>query len=64
MSTTKMTPYIQNSLTLGATANPKGDAEHLVLSQKSAQNLIEEAPKDGKMYARKDGAWVEIVSAP
>lgn len=25
-----------------------------------ARKMIEEAPTDGKIYARKDGKWVEI----
>lgn len=28
---------------------------------KLSELAVEEAPKDGKMYARKDGQWVEIV---
>lgn len=64
----KLIPHTANSLTLAATNKP-GDNEHIAMSQKGATellagasaNFIEDAPQDGKMYVRKDGAWVELV---
>ena len=64
----KLIPHTANSLTLAATNKP-GENEHIAMSQKGATDLIaeassgfvEEAPQDGKMYVRKDGAWVELV---
>lgn len=64
----KTVPYTANSLTPTVTNNP-GDSEYLIMSQKGATKLatgeaevktFEDAPKDGKMYVRKDGQWVSI----
>ena len=71
----KLIPHTMNALTTGLTDKP-GDSEYLAMSQKGATELaaggdggsaaagIEDAPSDGKFYARKDGAWVAIEATP
>lgn len=67
----KLIPHTMNALTTGLTDKP-GDSEYLAMSQKGATELatggasagIEDAPSDGKFYARKDGAWVAIQATP
>ncbi|MDH6364639.1 hypothetical protein M2139_001626 [Enterococcus sp. PF1-24] len=39
-------------------------ASHPYYSAQSNGEGVEEAPKDGKQYARKDGTWTEVTSAP
>ena len=60
MATQKVIPYTQNAIT-PSVSNKRGDSEAIAISQKAfSENSIEEAPKDGKIYARQDGKWVEI----
>lgn len=64
----KVLPYTMNALNLGL-SNKAGDSEFVGLSQKVMKEdgsieAFEDAPKDGKCYCRKDGAWVEIPTAP
>ena len=63
----KLIPHTMNALTTGLTDKPD-HSEYLAMSQKGATELatggasagIEDAPSDGKFYARKDGAWVAV----
>ena len=60
----KLIPHTANALTTGLT-DKLGDAEHLAVSQKGVKEAVsgatfEDAPSDGKFYARKDGQWVAI----
>ena len=69
----KLTPYVGNALTPAA-GSSSSDSPYLFASQETIKEIvsggseeggstsggIEEAPKDGKCYCRKDGAWVEI----
>lgn len=70
----KLIPHTMNALTTGLTDKP-GDSEYLAMSQKGATALaaggdggaaagIEDAPSDGKFYARKNGTWVAIEATP
>ena len=67
----KLIPHTMNALTTGLTDKP-GDSEYLAMSQKGATALatgeaaagIEDAPSDGKFYARKNGVWVAIEATP
>lgn len=64
----KVIPHTSNALTLSATNSVSGKSENLVLSQRGANELATangsfvDAPQDGKSYARKNGAWVEVVA--
>lgn len=58
----KLIPHTANALTVGLTDKP-GNNEYLAASQKALSQMVEEAPKDGKLYARQDGKWVEITKA-
>lgn len=70
----KLTPYVGNALTPAA-GTSSSDSPYLFASQETINEIvnggsaeggsaasggIEEAPKDGNFYARKDGAWVKI----
>ena len=69
----KLIPHTANALTTPL-SNKVGDSEYIALSQKGAKDLtvgegggaaaFEEAPSDGKFYARKNGAWVAIEATP
>lgn len=62
----KIIPHTQNALTLTVT-NKAGTSEYLAMSQKAATGEVDgvflDAPKDGKMYARQNGKWVEIPTS-
>ena len=63
----KLIPHTMNALTTGLT-DKAGDSEYLAMSQKGATALatgeaaagVEDAPSDGKFYARQNGAWVAV----
>jgi len=65
----KLIPHTANSLNVGLTDKP-GNSEYIAMSQKGVTELLsgenpslavfEDAPKDGKFNARKDGAWVAV----
>lgn len=60
----KVIPHTANAVQLATTIKP-GDNENLVLNQKGmSENFVEDAPKDGKVYARQDGKWVEVSVTP
>ncbi len=67
MATNPTIPYTQNSLTL-ATTNKTGSSSNLAMSQKGVADLpkstgaLTDAPSDGSMYVRKNGAWVKIIA--
>lgn len=60
-------PHTRNALTLAVTSKA-GTSEYLAMSQKAStgevDGVFEDAPKDGKYYARKDGKWVEVPLCP
>lgn len=59
----KLIPHTANALTTSLT-NTVGESEYLGISQKAfkeaTSSSFEDAPSDGKFYARKDGQWVAI----
>lgn len=60
----KLIPHIANSLQLAVTKTKSGGNDNLVLDRNvGSESTFEDAPQDGKMYARKDGEWVEIPTA-
>lgn len=67
----KLIPHTANALTTPL-SNKVGDSEYIALSQKGAKDItvgeggstFEDAPSDGKFYARKNGTWVAIEATP
>ena len=64
----KLIPHTANALTVALT-DKMGDSEYLGMSQKGVNDLVngegaaaplEDAPSDGKFYARQNGAWVAV----
>ena len=68
----KLIPHTANALTVSLT-DKMGDSEYLGVSQKGLNDLVngdgsgegsssmvQDAPSDGKFYARQNGAWVAV----